>query len=115
MRTPEIFSRRNVVVVIALAALILPAMFLLRRSRAQTRKDPVVPYQAANVNRLLKPQTSSFEPISAPAVGFGVTRPVSEIARNQTRNVMSESDREGEDHEAAENRAIKKVSQSAQH
>jgi hypothetical protein len=59
----------------------------------------------------VKPQR--LEPISSPAVGFAETRPLSEIAKRAPKGRIARENPEGEEHEGAENRAIKHPSAEA--
>ena len=89
--SPRILSRRRTLVLIAVVALVLPTVFLLRASRAQNRKGETAPPQALSGTRTLKPQQSALEPVSSTAVGFARSRPLSEVARRQTTSVSRKS------------------------
>src|SRR3712207_5203256 len=55
----------------------------------------------------------SPEPLSVKADAFAVSRPLAEVARNQTKAVLTEEDREHMEKEAAENRPTRVVSEQA--
>src|SRR5205823_10753901 len=124
-RHPRTFgrNRRTRIILIAIISLLVPVMLLLQSSRAQiashtgssktatSRLSSASGFGLASVINSAK-QRQGPQPISSQAVGFGETRPLAEIAREQPA-APSREDREGEDREAAENPVIKHVSPQA--
>src|SRR5215213_6890710 len=123
-------------IMLALAALLLPLTLISQSGSAQkarvrreekkaaesmkkaAEKIPTTDEEKLRLAAAARPKTfrqsgMSPEPISSQAVGFAVSKPLAEVARNQRRAVLTEEDREREEHEAAENPVTRVISPQA--
>jgi uncharacterized repeat protein (TIGR01451 family) len=118
------FGKQSRLILIAVIAVLVPVLILLPGSSAQNRASTddkasgkketgAASSSATNLPQAFRQMSTGPEPVSSKPAGFAVSRPLSQVARQQQRAAVV-AERDAEDNEAPQNRITRPVSPQAQ-